>query len=78
MSKAYMRYNRKEFNPLLDELERIYDIMPLTLYQWRFNSVIDIYPSSCKFFDLRSHEWGSYQSQDRLMQFLEERLNDEN
>lgn len=74
MGKLAKQYNRKEFNKLLDDLDKIYDITPLTIYQWRFNSVVDIYPSSCRFFDLRTGEWGDYQANNLLMKFLEGRL----
>lgn len=78
MGKLAKEYNRKEFNTLLDELDKLYDITPLTVYQWRFNNKIDIYPSSCKFFDLEKKQWGEYQANNLLKKFLNEKLSNEN
>lgn len=74
MGKLAKQYNRKEFHKVLDELDKLYDISPITVYQWRFNDVLDIYPSSCKYFDLRTKEWGDYQANNILLYFLKEKL----
>ena len=70
MGKLAKQYNRKEFHSILTILDKEYDIVPLTVYQWRLNNQIDIYPSSCKYFDLRSKTWGEYNSNSQLQQFL--------
>lgn len=72
MGKLAMQYNREQFDRTIDKLAGIYrDIKPLTPYQWRFNNQIDIYPSSCKYFDIKTKTWGEYYSNERLIGFLE-------
>ena len=66
-----MQYNREQFDKVLDELRQKYHpINPLTPYQWRFCEQIDIYPSSCKYFDLKTQTWGTYHSNSKLIDFL--------
>lgn len=71
MGKLAMQYNRQAFDKVLDRLNQLYDIVPLTPYQWRVNNKIDIYPSNCKYFELKNKLWGEYQSNKRLEKFLE-------
>lgn len=71
MGKLAMQHNRQVFDEVLDSLKEIYNINPLTPYQWRFNNKIDIYPSNCKYFELETRTWGEYQSNKRLKKFLE-------
>lgn len=70
MGKLMKQFNREEFDKVLDQLQKLYDIQPLTPYQWRFNNKIDIYPSSCKYFDIASKTRGDYPSNKRLPDFL--------
>jgi len=77
MGKLAKQYNREEFDRVLDRLKHVYDIMPLTPYQWRFNNAIDIYPSNCKYFDIATKVRGDYHSNKRLEEFLKAYFNGE-
>lgn len=52
-------------------LEANYQVKYLTPHQWRINGVLDIYPGSRRYHDIKKNQRGSYQD---MFQFLQEIL----